>query len=478
MSLDLKQTFRLSQQILMTPQLQQAIKILQLSRLEIEQFVQQQLTENPVLEEEKGELDATFQEETGEHILSEEVERERLVDSISSQDKELDWEALVQYKDSSPRKSSSIEDDAYNYENMVSRKKTLGEHLLSQVGEIDFSKAEKDIAEKLVGNISENGILDLDLESFCVSEQVDPELVEGVLDSIQRFDPIGVGARSLQECLLIQLREYRLKNGVVEKIVQNHLKDIENFNYDIVAKSLKIREEEVLQNVDIILRLNPHPGDLFNQDPVDLVVPDVFIFKKKENWQVTLNEDNLPDLKLSSYYREIAKDIRSGKEKDYIQEKIKSAQWLIKSMQQRKKTILKVTESIVQRQIDFLEKGPQYLKPMILKDVAADLGLHESTVSRATNGKYAHTPRGIRELKFFFSGSLTNAEGEELASESVKVTLKQVLDQENPKKPYSDQELVALLREKGISLARRTVAKYRDQLGILSSSKRKRRRSG
>lgn len=483
MAIDLRQNIKMTQQLLMTPQLQQAIKLLQLSRIELEQFVSQQLAENPILEEvsegqgqnEKGEKDS--QERTTDDIMRDQISSvSSIVDDVGEGKQEIDWEALSRTKESATTSGSvkkRNDDDFSNYEDMSSYGKTLTEHLMSQVGELDLDEEENDIAILLIGNISEKGYLDLQIESFCDENKLNFELVDGVLDTIQRLNPPGIAARDLQECLLIQLREHHLKNGIVENIVKNHMRELETRNYAAIGKSMKLRLDEVIKNAAIIAELDPIPAREFGGDPTYHVIPDVYVFYLSGKWQVSLNDDGLPNLKINSFYKEVAQDRASGKDKEYIQEKMKSAQWLIKSIQQRQKTIFKVTECIVERQKNFFEKGLHHLRPMVLKDIADDIGMHESTISRVTTNKYVHTPRGIFELKYFFNSSVARAGGGDVASESVKDMIKKIIDKEDHKKPFSDQKIVSLLEEEGVRLARRTVAKYREQLGILPSSKRK-----
>ncbi|MFK7823897.1 MAG: RNA polymerase factor sigma-54 [Oligoflexales bacterium] len=482
MALDLRQSLKLSQQLLMTPQLQQAIKLLQLSRIELEQFVSQQLAENPILEEasdnqESAEKDAV--ERTSDDAMQDQLSSvSSIVDDVSEgEKKEIDWEALSRVQEASSQPASvskkSHDDEHPNYENLSSNRKSLTEHLMTQIGESDLDQEEKNLAAVLIGNLSEKGYLDLDWDEFCREQEIDSDFAEGVLDTIQRFHPPGIAARNLQECLLIQIREHHLKNGLVEKIVGSHMKELETRNYSLIAKSMKISLDEVVKNAATIAELDPIPAREFGGDPTYHVIPDVYVFKMSGKWIVSLNDDGLPNLRINSFYKEIAQDRTVGKDKEYVQEKLKSAQWLIKSIQQRQKTIFKVTECIVEKQKDFFEKGVQFLKPMVLRDIAEDIGMHESTISRVTTSKYVHTPRGIFELKYFFNSSVARAGGGDVASESVKVMIKEIVDGESPQKPYSDQKIVAILEEKGVKLARRTVAKYREQLGILPSSKRK-----
>ena len=489
MALDLRQGLKLTQGLLMTPQLQQAIKLLQLSRLELEQFVAAQLAENPVLEEGietsseeniqvEREAERTETQAVTEHLES----ASSMLDKSGGEEKgEVDWESMQRYEDSMPAASTAAsrknnnDDELPNYENIVTKSATLHEHLMAQVGELDFDETEKRIATVLIGNVDEKGYLGMPLEELCSQEHFDLEQVEGILDTIQRFDPPGVAARNLQECLLIQLRADKLRNGIVEQIVAHHLHDLETRNYQAISKALKISMEKVIENVAIIAELEPVPGRKFGGENAQYIIPDVYVFKLGNEWVVSLNEEGLPQLKLSNFYRDMltTKEAK-GNDKNYLQEKMKSAQWLIKSIQQRQRTIFKCTESIVARQKDFFEHGVEHLKPMILKDIAEDIGMHESTISRVTSNKYVHTPRGIFELKYFFNSSVARSDGgDSVASESVKRMISDIVKGEDPRQPLSDQTIVEMLEKKGIQLARRTVAKYREQLNILPSSKRK-----
>ena len=288
------------------------------------------------------------------------------------------------------------------------------------------------------------------------------------------MEPVGVGARDLMECLHLQLRLGRLRNGIVEKIVENHIPDLETRNFPAIAKAMKISLEDVIENVQIIAELEPVPGRQFGGMETQYVVPDVYVFKVSGEWIVSLNEEGLPHLRISEVYEEMINSMAQGsEEKEYIADKMKSASWLIKSIQQRQRTILRVTEKLVERQRDFFEKGIEFLKPMVLRDIAEDIEMHESTISRVTSNKYVHTPQGIFELKYFFNSSVSRAGGEDLASASVKKMIGDIIKAEDAKKPLADQKIVDILDERGIQLARRTVAKYREQMGILPSSKRK-----
>lgn len=486
MAFDLKQTLKLSQQLLMTPQLQQAIKLLQLSRVELEEFVTQQMAENPVLEEgvvesaeEKIQAERVRETTEAQAVQDHLQSAGNIVDGVDGERGDFDWESYSKHQESAapiPSSQAKRDEEFPNYENIVSRAGTLNDYLMSQIGELELEESEKRIASELIGNIDEKGYLRSTVEEIAISSSLSVDEVEDILDVVQRLDPAGVGARDLKECLLIQLRTNHLKNGVVEKIVEHHMAELETRNFQAIAKALKIPFEKVVENVQIIAELEPIPGRQFGANAPQYIVPDVYVFKVGDEWVVSLNEDGLPRLRISNVYQDMLKSMESkkgGEEKEYIQDKLKAAHWLIKSIQQRQRTIFKVTETIVERQKEFFEQGIEYLKPMILRDIAEDIGMHESTISRVTNNKYVHTPQGIFELKYFFNSSVSRVGGESLASVSVKKMIHDMITSEDAKKPLADQKIVELLEEKGIQVARRTVAKYREQLGLLPSSKRK-----
>ncbi|MEZ4742849.1 MAG: RNA polymerase sigma-54 factor [Bdellovibrionota bacterium] len=368
MALDIRQSLKLTQSLLMTPQLQQAIKLLQLGRLELEQFVSQQLSENPVLEEgiiesaEEANQVAKEREKTTEDVLRDQMsEAADMMDKVEPGQKkdELDWEALSRLKEAGQQPTSSTRnnqsDEAPNYENIVTKSATLSDYLYEQIGELDFSDNEKEIAALIIGNIDEKGYLAIDFDELCQSESLDRDEAEGVLDTIQRLDPPGIGARNLQECLINQLRSTGVKSKIVEKIIRHHMAELETRNFDVISKSLAIPVEEVIENVAIVAGLDPIPGRQFGADASQYVIPDVYVFKLGGEWVVSLNEEGLPKLRLNEYYQGINNKV-TGEEKEYIQEKLKSAQWLIKSIQQRQRTIFRATECIVKRQKEFLRK--------------------------------------------------------------------------------------------------------------------------
>jgi RNA polymerase sigma-54 factor len=317
------------------------------------------------------------------------------------------------------------------------------------------------------------------LEEIAAQENVEPTFVEEVLKKVQEFDPLGIAARDLRECLLIQAKMTGDARPLVEKIILDHLKDLEIKNYAHIVRKLKVKLNDVLAAVVIITNMDPKPGSIYNEERIQAIVPDVYVLKAGDEYKVVLNDDGMPRLRISNFYREIMSGLSRGETADsgkrYIKERVQSATWLIKSIQQRQKTIYRVAESIVRYQKEFLDKGISFLKPLILRDIAGDVEMHESTISRVVTNKYMHTPRGIFEMKYFFGSSIRRSGGEDVASKSVQEDIRKIVGEEDPRKPSSDQDIVERLQtSSGITIARRTVAKYRDMMGILSSSKRKR----
>ncbi|MEI8024867.1 MAG: RNA polymerase factor sigma-54 [Pseudomonadota bacterium] len=480
---DIRLVQKLGQNLLITPQLQQAIKLLQLSRLELQDYVEQQLSENPTLEESPSENtgEESYEEITAEEQMREELrEANSIVDPIDrSEVGEADWDILARQQElgqqaSSTKNSKNSNEDVNSFESVLTRPESLTEHLEEQLRFLDLDERELALGLEIIGNIDERGYFAAIAEDIADRTGCSIEDFEDMLDMVQRLDPLGVGARDLKECLLIQVRALQLKNGIVEKVIEHHMKDLEKHNYQAIAKGLKITEDQVIESVAKIVGLDPIPGRQFGTTSDQYMIPDVYVFKVAGSWVVSLNEDGLPKLKISEFYKDMRETRLKNTEKEYLTDKIKSAQWLIKSIQQRQQTILKVTNKIVERQKDFFDFGVQFLKPMILRDIADDIEMHESTVSRVTTNKYVHTPRGIFELKWFFNSPVSKTDGGDIASEAVKSMIKKIIDSEEPKYPHSDQKLVELLEKQGILLARRTVAKYREQLNIFPSSQRKR----
>ena len=489
MAIKIGQSLGLGQNLTMTPQLQQAIKLLQLSRLELEQFVEMQIAENPVLEEVGPEATDDYSPIEKEFTESEAVsgrleEASAIVDQVGkTKETEVDWERLSNYEDSRYQASSAgskgnLDDDTPNYENIVTKAATLQEYVLDQAREVDFSPQELKMAEQLAGNIDDRGYLTITIEELCEKESFDLDTTEGVLDTMQHFEPPGVAARDLKECLLIQLKHFKLRNGIVERIVEHHLHNLENRNYSAVAKALGVPLEVIYTNVGVIAGLEPIPGRQFGPEAPQYIIPDVFVFKLGGEWLVSMNEDGLPRLKVSPFYKDMLKEqkalaVKKNEGKEYLDDKIRSAKWIIKSMEQRQRTIHRVMEKILERQREFFEHGIQYLRPMVLRDIADALELHESTISRVTTNKYVHTPRGIFELKFFFNSAISRSNGESVANEAVKSRISEIIKSEDNNKPLSDQQIMDMLTKENIDISRRTVAKYREQLGVLPSSKRR-----
>jgi len=481
----LRQTMNLSQNLVITPQLQQAIILLQMSRLELETQVRSELEENPILEEAEVLKEEDFQRTKEAETQTASENSEAPVDVASSESvqdpqkqDEFEWESYLETQHKAPREASSGQEEIMNYENIISSTQTLHEHIYWQVKMAGFSENESLAADAIIAHIDDDGYLKVPLQQIAEEEKLDIDDLEDALSMIHEFDPPGVGARDLKECLLVQAKLLEEDTNDLVMLINNHLKDLEKKNYEAIAKGLNRSMEEVIEICKIIYAMEPKPGRGYSGNDTHYVTPDVYVYKVGDDYVVSLNEDGLPKLKISNFYKNMLKGganpTGDQKASEYIQEKLKSAVWLIKSIHQRQRTIFKVTDSIVKHQREFFEKGASALKPMVLRDIANDIGMHESTVSRVTTAKYVHTPQGIYELKYFFNSGISSSDGgEELASESVKLKLKEIVSKEDPKKPLSDQKLVELLRKEGIDIARRTVAKYRDVLKILPSSQRK-----
>lgn len=500
--MEIKQSIRLSQQLVVTPQLQQAIRLLQLSRMELVTMIQKELTENPCLEEEEEESETVKLEENSEeshgeiHEKAKELDKghEHTSDEVSPSQEgnpkepaDFDWENYINSTDSPSgayERNIDGQEERPSYENLLKKPESLQDHLLWQLGLLNFTDEEMMIGEEIIGNINDDGYLQATVEEITMTLQVAPEKVETMLKNVQGLDPFGCGARDLQECLLIQIKNVEGPEKIpIKKIVQNHLKDLELHNYKPIAEDLNVTVERVLELEKMIHELlDPKPGRAFSTVEPQYITPDVFIVKRGLEYIVTLNEDGLPKLNISPLYRRAilgGDEAVGSKAKEYIQDKLRQALWLIKSIHQRQRTLYRVTKSIVKFQKEFFDKGIASLRPMVLRDVAEDIGMHESTVSRVTTNKYVHSPQGLLELKYFFNSSLGGKKGDGVAgvaSEVVKEYIQNLMAKEEPKKPLSDQEIMKVLKEKhSVDIARRTVAKYREVLGILPSSRRRRR---
>jgi len=479
MTIELKQSLKLTQQLIMTPQLQQAIKLLQLSRIELADLVAQEMEQNPLLEEQLP--DETDGKEDRQNELEgageQEIIRTKEVTGTGDGKEDFDWDSYLEDYGPVGVTYYREEGDLPPIENLMTRKETLTDYLCWQLNLSPLTEAEKRIGGQIIGNLDSGGYLLATMEEIAEIEKVDRALVERILKKVQDFDPPGVAARDLRECLVNQLVILGLNSPLIENILDGHMKDLETKNYLLIARKLKVSLKEVLAAVQVIINLDPRPGFVYSEEKPHYIIPDVFVFKVGDQYRIVLNDDGLPRIKLSNTYRDIlsgaANGFRNEKNKDYIRERLQSATWLIKSIQQRQRTIYRVSESIVSQQQEFFDKGIQYLKPMVLKDIADDVEMHESTISRVTTNKYMHTPRGIFELKYFFNSGINRTDGDAIASESVREKIKEIVAREDPKKPLHDGQIVTLLEKSGISIARRTVAKYRELMGILPSLKRK-----
>ena len=471
MALQLRQTLSLTQQLIMTPQLQQAIKLLQLSRLELLDTIHTELETNPVLEEHASEEGPGSKLDSGDEGQLSPPEAPGKENGRDS----MDWDAYLSEYSRGWAESPYEPKDTPSFESITPSKTNLYSHLLWQLNLSEVSDAFKELGVHIIGDLDEDGYLTAPVEEIAQATGHSVDQVTEVLRVVQNFDPVGVAARSIQECLLIQANFLNLGGTTVEKILLDHMDKLENKRYDLIAKALSIPLTEIIAAMEVITSFEPKPGSKYSDEETIYISPDIYVFKVGDDYEIVQNEDGLPKLRISPYYRDIlsSKDTMQNGTKQYIQDKLRSAAWLIKSIHQRQRTIYKVTSSIVRFQRDFLDKGVSALKPLVLRDVAEDIQMHESTVSRVTTNKYVHTPQGIFELKFFFNSSIHCLDGDSVSSESVKEHLKNLIKSENRARPYSDQEIAEMLKKHNIDVARRTVAKYRETLGILPSRKRK-----
>jgi RNA polymerase sigma-54 factor len=505
MSMEIKQTLKLSQQLVMTPQLQQAIRLLQLSRLELIDEIRKELDGNPVLADEES--DPRAREKNGDSKVPELLggavgsdgaigQSERIDGALDlekrAEDKkvqEIDWEQFLENRTLQqplPSGRGGFE-DLPPIEQNLTKNLSLVDHLRWQLQMSDFVDSERRFAELVLGNLDDNGFLDLKgverdngertpditIEEMAAEIQLDPEDAIEVLRIMQEWDPVGCCSRDLRECLRVQAEVYGC-DDLEMAIIDKHLHNLEKHNYQAIARDLKVPVEEVYEAVKEIQKLESRPARNFTEtdDKSIAITPDVYVIKDSEKFVVTDNDRGVQRLYINEALTKQL--LRDPQAKEFIGEKLRNAQWLIRAIEQRRKTIIRVTECIVEKQRDFFEKGVSFLKPMILRDVAEAVGMHESTISRVTTNKYVHTPQGLFELKYFFNSSIRRMAEEDIASESVKQAIKKIIDAEDKQNPMSDQQIVEVLAKRdGIQIARRTVAKYREMLGILSSSKRK-----
>ncbi|HNU80561.1 MAG TPA: RNA polymerase factor sigma-54 [Bacillota bacterium] len=452
------------QKLIMTPELKLALKILQLPAVELEELLQQELEDNPVLEL----VDDNRDEKS-------EVQQKQ---NKKEKEKEIDWKEYFQFQGKSYVEEGFDSDEAaeLSYENFITYSYTLKDHLISQLRVSQINKKLRDIGEYIIESLDENGYLTITQEDMAAILDVKPEEVEEALSVIQTFEPFGVGASNLKECLLIQLRNKDIYDKKIETIIMNHLDDIASNRINNISKKLSISIEEAQKYSDIIKSLEPKPGRAFEEGTsTKYVTPDVYIEKVGKEYVVIVNDYYGSKLMINQFYKKmLISEDKSSQASAFISNKLSSAMWLIKSLEHRKNTLYNVVKAILDYQMDFFEKGPMFLKTMTLKKIAEMVNVHESTVSRAINGKYVQTPRGIFEIKYFFKSGVDNQDGEAISSESIKKMIKSYVSGEDASKPLSDQHIADLLVKEGYMISRRTVAKYRDELGILSSSKRKR----
>ena len=476
MAMETRLSLRQSQRVVMTPLLQQAIQLLQLSTLELQEVVQKELLENPLLEEVTPETADTPEGETPpeasvaapDPVAPEPPPR----DERQTDDLPFDLNAVM-FDDHEERSLVQQEDrDELPFENMVRSVSSLTDHLDEQLRFATEDPVARRIGTEIIGNLDDDGYLRAELAEVAERCGVDTGDVEKVLELVQSFDPPGVAARSVQECLLIQLRADPNPDPVSVEIVADHFEDLTRRRYPDIARALKLSLDRVMESVEEIMGLEPKPGRRFGGNDSRYIVPDVLVYKMGTEYTVVLNEDGIPRLRVNALYRSLLRN--SGDEaRQYVEQKLRSAVWLIKSVDQRQRTLRKVAQSIVKFQREFLDKGLPYLKPLSLRDVGEDIGMHESTISRVTTNKYVETPQGLFELKFFFHSGIQSGDGEMVSSISVKKMIQDLLANEDPAKPLSDQEVAQILKGRGLTIARRTVAKYREELAILPSHQRR-----
>lgn len=469
-------TIEQSQKLVMTPELIQAIQILQFNTQELEDYIQEQVLINPVIE-----IDNSQGQNEGRD--SENNDNGEFEQEFSSKKEEFDAEDWAEhirereYDDISYRQGEYGRDEQeYTFEQFATTDTTLYEHLESQLQFISLDAECEKIAKYIIESLDENGYMTLAVEEICMEFSADEETVRKVLDIIQNFEPVGVGAENLAECLMLQLSAKGEYSEIVEDIVYNHLEDIAANRLSVIAKLKGISVQEVQNIADMIKTLEPKPGRQFaSQGSTRYIIPDVVVEKINDEYVVTVNENSTPRLMVSSYYEKVLNESDNDPAlSKFLSGRMSSALWLIKSIEQRKQTIFNVVSAVVKYQKDFFDLGSKHLKTLTLKQIADELGVHESTVSRSINGKYMQSPKGVYEIKYFFSSGVSGIQGDGISSQSIKTMIKEIVDSEDSKNPYSDQDIATLLKEREIDISRRTVAKYRDELKILSSSKRKR----
>ena len=476
MAIQQKLHTKLVQKLILTPSLQQAIKLLPMSTLELAELLNQEMVENPLLEEvPTEELQPAEQQQQQEKAAEQQP-----ADKGDPWD-DADYEYFFgDYLDDGYRSRTPSEvKELPPIENTLSTAASLSDHLLWQLSLQTDDERLKEIGGAIIGNLDDDGYLVASVEEIAAMGEWPVADVERALQHVQTFDPIGVAARDLQECLWLQIRHLGLEGTPTEKIVTEHLRLLQNHQVPEIARKLGISLDDLKEHVEIIRNLDPKPGSRYNPSQSQYVIPDVYVVKVEDQYVAALNEEGLPQLRISPVYRRLLDKTGAGggeqndETRAYVKDKFRSALWLIKSVDQRQKTIHKVATSIINFQREFLDHGIEYLRPLVLRDVANDIGMHESTVSRVVNNKYMHTPQGVFELKYFFHSGISSSFGESVSSVTIKQRIRKIIENEDPRKPLSDSKIVSILQKEGLMLARRTIAKYREELKIPTSNQRK-----
>ena len=469
---------KLSQKLILTPQLQQSIKLLQLPLLELSQDINQELMSNPLLEE-TMDREPEEKADTPEMRMEEEPYQEVFDDSETPLEKIFGFttDSYFEERESDGRDLGYFQENAEDVQTFFERNRKkidLYEHLLWQLRLSHVSEETGKPAEMIINNLNEDGYLQASLQEIAEAAEVDMKIAEEALAFVQKLDPPGVGARDLQECLLLQLEPLNLKGTLVENILVDGFQELEGKKYKQLALKFKVSLDDIFAAVKIIEGLEPRPGRNYSSDEPAHIIPDVYVEEVDGNFVITLNDEGIPKLRLSNYYKKLLSNKKSlgQEEKQFLEEKLRAAIWLLKSLDQRNRTIYRVTESILKFQEDFFRKGYKYLKPLNLKDVAEDMGMHESTISRVTSNKYVQCPQGLLSFRFFFSNAVSSDDGE-ISSSTVKDMIRKIISEEDSQKPLNDKKIVEILKEKGINVARRTAAKYREEMKIVSHIKRK-----
>ena len=488
---------KLTQKLVMTPMLQQAIKLLPLARLELAQLVQQEVIDNPLLEESVDDdnpeepldqdpydtyedntepstenEDPSLQEFSVEENLPE-AKPSETDENPTSAEQEIDWDNFIQNNIDGGMSADSYTERP-SIEATYQKETTLAEHLQWQLGLSVDNDQDRHIGLCIIGNIQSDGYIKVPISDIAEACNQPEEDILRVLSLIQTFDPLGVGARSLKECLMIQAKALSPRQPLVEELIENYLERLEDRYLAKIASELKIDLSKALDALHTIREFHPRPGNRFTSEKIDYIVPDIVVVKTENGYDLVLNDDDVPRLRINPYYHDLLKTAQQGEAREYLEEKFKAAVWLIKSIDQRSQTIYKVGKSIVKLQKDFLDKGLAYLSPMVLKDVATDIEMHESTVSRITTNKYIDTPQGTFELKFFFHSGIKSCQGNDMSSIRVKNMIKEIIANEDPRHPLTDDQMVLALEQKNAKIARRTVTKYRKEFKIPPANKRKR----